>query len=453
MLSSASHAGAATRVVNVDVLLDGAPVGITQRVVFLLCFLVSMLDGFDTQSLAFIAPSLVHEWGIAPASLGAVFSATLLGSMFGFGLAGRLADRFGRRRMMTGCVLLFGLATLACATAATLNQLLLLRVIAGLGLGGALPNMMVLAAEYAPRRMRATAIVLGMWGYPLGAVVGGLFSATLIAHFGWRSVLVAGGIAPLLLVPMLLVYLPESLRFLAGRATGQDAARRILRRLRPQEDWGADLQLVVTEAAQTVVGFRALFVPGYAASSVLFAASMFMSLLLSYLLVNWIPQLLHQQGMSVTDSVYGTVVLNLAGIVGSYFMTRRVDANARPLGMLVALYCAAAAGVAAIGMVGTAFWLTMAAIFVAGFLLIGVQMTTSAVAAGCFPTTLRATAVGWIQGVGRVGSLFGPLTAGALLSLGMKPARLLIIASLAALMAAAALALLMRYDRSARDAH
>jgi AAHS family 4-hydroxybenzoate transporter-like MFS transporter len=439
------------RVVDVDRLLDGAPVGNTQRVVFLLCFLVSMLDGFDTQSLAFVAPSLVREWAIAPASLGAVFSATLLGSMFGFGFAGRLADRFGRRRMMIGCVLLFGLATLACALAATLNQLLLLRVIAGLGLGGALPNMMVLAAEYAPRRMRATAIVLGMWGYPLGAVVGGLFSATLIAHFGWRSVLVAGGVAPLVLVPVLLVWLPESLRFLAGRPSGQNAARRILQRLWPQEPWDAGVRVVATEATRTAAGFRVLFAREYAASSLLFAASMFMSLLLSYLLVNWIPQLLHQQGMSATDAVYGTVVLNLAGIFGSYVMTRRVDANARPLRMLVVLYCAAAVGVAAIGMVGTGFWPTMAAIFVAGFLLIGVQMTSSAVAAGSFPTLLRATAVGWIQGVGRVGSLIGPLAAGILLSFGMQPARLLMIASLAAVLAAAALALLMRFDRAATE--
>jgi AAHS family 4-hydroxybenzoate transporter-like MFS transporter len=419
-------------------------VGRTQRVVFLLCLLVSMLDGFDTQSVAFIAPALVNEWHIAPASLGAVFSATLLGSIVGFGLAGRLADRSGRRWIMTACVLLFGLATLTCARVESLNQLLFVRVVAGVGLGGALATMMVLAAEFAPRRLRSTAIVVVMWGYPLGAVIGGLISTQLIAQFGWRSVLVAGGIAPLLLVPVLMIWLPESIRLLANRPDGQAAARRIMRRICPLEDWGPEVRFVASIESKASAGFRALFAAGYAASSILFGLTLFMSLLLSYLLVNWIPQLLHQRGMSVTDAVYGTVTLNLAGIVGSFVLTRRIDTNSRPLGMLVAVYCVSAASVAAIGMVGATFWPTMAAIFTAGFFLIGVQMTTSAVAAGCYPTALRGTAVGWIQGVGRVGSLFGPITAGTLLSLGMTPARLFMVAALAALGAAAALAVLAR---------
>jgi MFS transporter, AAHS family, 4-hydroxybenzoate transporter len=336
------------------------------------------------------------------------------------------------------------LATLACAGADSLNQLLLIRVVAGVGLGGALATMMVLAAEFAPRRLRSTAIVVAMWGYPLGAVIGGLVSAQLIAHFGWRSVLVAGGIAPLLLVPVLMIWLPESIRLLANRPDGQAAARRIMRRIFPQNDWGPEVRVVASKESKTTAGFRALFATGYAASSILFGMTMFMSLLLSYLLLNWIPQLLHQRGMSVTDAVYGTVMLNLAGIIGSFLLTRRIDANSRPLGMLIAVYCASAIAVATIGIVGTSFWPTMAAIFAAGFFLIGVQMTTSAVAAGCYPTAVRGTAIGWIQGVGRVGSLLGPITAGTLLSLGMAPARLFMVTSLAALGAAAALALLAR---------
>jgi AAHS family 4-hydroxybenzoate transporter-like MFS transporter len=427
---------------DVAALIDAAPIGRFQREIFLLCFLIAMLDGFDTQSMAFIAPSLAAEWRVATASFGPIFSATLLGSMLGVAVIGRLADRYGRRGFTVGTVALFGVATLASAWAESLTGLLIWRLIAGFGLGGALPNFMALAAEYAPRRLTSTIVVITMWGFPLGAVLGGLLSTVLIAHFGWRAVLIAGGVAPLLLVPVLIARLPESVRFLAMRPEGQEAARRALRRIDPARHLDATTRLTVSEDTRTAGGYRLLFARGRAANTILFATAMFMSLLLSYLLLSWIPLLLRDFGLSVRDAVLGAVTFNLAGILGSYVFIRVVEGSSRPLGPMIATYCASAFAVTAIGAVGAHFLPVMTSIFVAGFLLVGTQMTLSAFIASSYPTTLRATAIGCVQAVGRCGSLIGPLVAGGLMSLGMAAAQLLALSSIAALFAAAALALL-----------
>lgn len=430
--------------VDVAARIDRAPISRRQLEVFLLCLLIAMLDGFDTQSIAFVAPGLAAEWQVSPASFGPIFSATLLGSMLGVAIFGRLSDRYGRRWFTVGTVALFGVATLASGWAQSATQLMLYRLIAGFGLGGVLPNFMALAAEYAPRRLRSTVVVITMWGYPLGAVIGGMLSTVLIAHFGWRSVLIAGGVAPLLLLPVLIARLPESICFLAIRPGGQDVARRLLNEMDPSQQLDAGVRLTVPELAGAAGGFRLLFARGLAANTILFAAAMFMSLLLSYLLLSWIPLLLRETGLSVRDAVLGTVTFNVAGIIGSYLFTRRVDAASRPLALMIGAYCASALAVAAIGVVGARFWPVMTSIFLAGFLLVGIQMTLSAFIASSYPTPLRATAVGWVQAVGRFGSLLGPLAAGGLLSLGALPPQLFVISSIAALLAAAALAVLAR---------
>ncbi len=438
---SISHRAASTPGFPVDVvaLVDEAPLGRFQREVILLCFLIEMLDGFDTQSVAFIAPSLSADWHIPPANFGPIFSATLLGSMIGVLGVGRLADRYGRRWLTIAMVSLFGVATLASAMSGTVGSLLFCRVLAGIGLGGALPSLMAIAAEFAPSRMRSTIVAVVLWGFPLGAVVGGLVSTLLIANFGWRSVLVFGGTLPLILVPVLIGRLPESIRFLALREYGQIAVRSVVNRLGLLGSRSADTLFIVPEPVTSAGGYRLLFAPQYRAHSLLFAAAMFMSLLLTYLLVNWIPLLLHQMGLSIRGAVLGTVMFNIAGIAGSYVFTRSVDSGSQPVKLMIAIYCASAAAVALIGMVGVKLWPVMASIATAGFLLIGIQLTMSAYVTSKYPTALRATAVGWVQAMGRLGSLLGPLAAGALLSVGMSPSQLFGTSSAAALLAAAAL--------------
>lgn len=207
-----------------------------QWLVFAMCFLIVLLDGFDTAAIGFVAPSLLREWGVPKAALAPVLSAALFGLAFGAFAAGPLADRKGRRLVLLVAVGVFGLGTLASAFARDLTELSLLRFVTGLGLGAAMPNAVTLISEYCPEPRRATLTNLMFCGFPLGAAFGGFLAAWMIPNWGWGSVFVVGGIAPLLLVLLMLVRLPESVRYMVSRAYPAARIRAVLRRISPKAD-------------------------------------------------------------------------------------------------------------------------------------------------------------------------------------------------------------------------
>ena len=220
---ASSQAGDA---IDVADFIDRQPVGGFQFKLLLTCAAVLFLDGFDTQAIGYVAPALAREWGLTKGALGPVFSAGLFGLMIGALLLGPLADRIGRKRIIILSTLAFGICALATAFVHDVNALLAIRFLTGLGLGGAMPNAIAMTSEFNPRRRRATMVMIMFCGFSVGAALGGLLAAALIPHFGWRSVFVVGGVAPLLLVPVLALRLPESVRFLAltGRADEEVAA-------------------------------------------------------------------------------------------------------------------------------------------------------------------------------------------------------------------------------------
>lgn len=409
--------------VNVSDIIDRVPVGALQIRVIALCFLTSMLDGFDTQSIAFVAPSIRDIWQLLPSQFGSIFSATLFGTALGALLFGRLADRYGRRIPMAIAVLMFGILTLACVWSVGFRSLMALRFLAGIGLGGAIPNLMAYVSEYAPRRARSTIVVATIWGYPAGAILGGLISTHLIPAYGWQSVFYAGGVLPLCLAPLLLS-LPESIGFLTQRGNSRSAVGDILRKIDHSHVPTATMRYFLPEPPVSSQRIGAVFTGRLAAGTVLLGGALSMSLLLAYLLVNWIPLLFRQMGLPLKDAVFGTVMLNLSGILGSYFFSRRLDRGRRALLIMVAGYAIAALAVASIGVFGSARLGVMISTACAGFFLIGPQLSLTAYIANYYPTALRATGIGVTQAFGRGGSLLGPLLGGALLSLGMTSQRL-----------------------------
>src|SRR5882724_8062928 len=206
--------------IDVAAFIDAQPVGGFQIRLLLTCAAVLFLDGFDTQAIGYVAPALAKEWGLSKGSLGPVFSAGLFGLMIGALVFGPLADRIGRRKIIIFSTLAFGIGTLATSIIDDVDSLLAIRFLTGLGLGGAMPNAVAMTSEFSPRRRRATMVMIMFCGFSIGAALGGFLAAALIPQFGWRSVFVVGGVAPLLLVPILVLRLPESVRFLAltGRA-------------------------------------------------------------------------------------------------------------------------------------------------------------------------------------------------------------------------------------------
>src|SRR6202049_1540581 len=239
--------------------IDAQPVGGFQLKLLLTCAAVLFLDGFDTQAIGYVAPALAKEWGLTKGALGPVFSAGLFGLMIGALLFGPLADRVGRKKIIILSTLAFGIGALVTALVQDLNTLLAIRFLTGLGLGGAMPNAIAMTSEFNPRRRRATMVMIMFCGFSVGAALGGLLAAALIPQFGWRSVFVIGGIAPLLLAPILALRLPESVRFLALTGYANQRVAELLRLITPRAAFSPASRFVVHEPELTGLPVLHLF--------------------------------------------------------------------------------------------------------------------------------------------------------------------------------------------------
>src|ERR1700726_1363255 len=425
-----------TAPVDVADFIDQQPVGGFQLKLLLTCAAVLFLDGFDTTAIGYVAPALAGEWHLTKAALGPVFSAGLFGLMIGALLFGPLADRVGRRKIIIFSTLAFGIGALATAFVQDLNTLLAIRFLTGLGLGGAMPNAIAMTSEFNPRRRRATMVMIMFCGFSVGAALGGLLAAALIPQFGWRSVFVVGGAAPLLLVPVLALRLPESVRFLAltGRANARVA--QLLGLINPKAAFAPATQFVVHEPELTRLPVLHLFKDGRTLVTLLLWVVFFMSLLDLYFLTNWLPTVLNDLGASVSAAAVIGSMLQVGGVVGTLALGSIIDRFS--FRALALVYFIAVFAVGAIGQLGHSIVLVALAIFAAGFCIVGGQIAANALAAAFYPTSVRATGIGWALGIGRVGSIVGPLVGGVLLTMKWSTASVFAAAAVAALCAALA---------------
>jgi MFS transporter, AAHS family, 4-hydroxybenzoate transporter len=351
--------------------------------VLVICFAIAMVDGFDTLVMSFIGPAVVETWQLAPAGLGHIFGAGLIGAALGGMTAGIAADRLGRKRTLLICIALFAVLTLACAFARTPTELAWLRLAGGLGLGGAIPNIVALTAEHASPRRRSALVTLMFIGFPLGAVLGGALTAFIVGPFGWRAIFLLGGAAPLLLLPAVWFGVEETLV----------AAHHELHRARAS---------VLSQ-----------FEDGRAAAVALLWLGVFSIMLLSYFLINWTPTILAMSGIPEQRAIMGAVVLNLGGVVGALLLTSIID----NLGAFRAVAIALLPGTLLVVLIGAGSsisLLLMAVVFVTGACVLGAQLSIPALAARLFPMQVRGTGVGWTMGVGRIGSIVGPTVGGVL---------------------------------------
>lgn len=438
---------AASRVIDVQEFIDARPLSVTQRLLLWLCFLVVALDGFDVAIVGHIAPALRAEWSLDVTSLGPLFAAGLFGLMIGALLVGPLADRVGRKTMLVWSVVCFGAASLVSAWSTDIVSLNGLRFITGLGLGGAMPTAITLTSEYCPTSRRSSLVTLMFCGFTIGSAIGGLVSAQVVTTYGWRPLLIAGGIAPLLLAPVLSWLLPESARYLVARA---DAAgvRATLGRLAPD----ADLSGAVFAGAKTPQAspVRALFVREVLPGTLRLWLAFFMSLLVVYLLSNWMPTLIQRSGLSLRGASLITAVFQAGGTVGAIALGRLMD-RFKPQRVIGLAYLAAAGFVIAMGITAATPWLMAIAVFGAGVCVSGGQVGTNALTAAFYPTTCRTTGVSWALGVGRSGSIVGSLIGGAMLAQGWSLAVVYSLVAVPVLIAGVAIVGLSVATRRARD--
>ncbi|MDI6934748.1 aromatic acid/H+ symport family MFS transporter [Serratia sp. Se-PFBMAAmG] len=422
---------------DVRQLIDQRPIGHFQKWVVFLGFLIIALDGLDVAIIGFIAPQLKSEWGLGPQSLGPVLSAALIGLALGALVAGPLADRHGRKAVLLGSVLLFGLWTLASAFAPNLETLVALRFLTGLGLGAAMPNASTLVSEYAPARSRSLLITLAFCGFSLGAAAGGFVSAWMIPNLGWRSVLALGGVLPLLVLPLLYWRLPESVTFLVSKGAEPQRIRAIVERLAPGVSTPSTHFALAADAPSQGGAIGTILSPRYRFGTLMLWCGYVLALFLVYLFSGWLPTLVKEGGgFSVSEAAIVTACFQIGGPVGAIAVGWAMD-RWHPQRVLMLTFLFSGVVVFAIGQVAGDFTWLCAIAWAVGFGLNGGSVGMNALAAGFYPTEARATGASWMSGIGRFGAILSAFAGAQMLAMGWRFdqvfAALLVPAGLAAL--------------------
>lgn len=441
--------------VDVQDFIDSKPVAPFQWLVLMLCFLVTAIDGLDTAAVGFIAPALRDEWGLTPAQLNPVLGAALLGLMFGAFIAGPLADRFGRKTVLAFSVLFFGGWSLVAAYTDSVETLALMRFLTGLGLGGAMPNAITLTSEYCPQRRRSLMVTSMFCGFTLGSALGGVVAAQLVPMFGWRSILLMGGILPLALLPLLILLLPESARFLVQRKASGARIARILGRIAPlPADWNGSFHIQDgPHDAQTGASpIRLILGSALRRGTLMLWTSFFMSLLIIYMMTSWLPTLIKDTGLDLSQAALISAMFQIGGTLGAIGLGASMD-RLDPYRVLMVAYAAGAVFLFGIGQYYEHYTILIVCVAGMGVCVSGSQVGANALAASFYPTASRATGVSWAHGVGRIGAVTGSLGGGLMLGLGMGFDDIFTLLMLPALLAAMAIFFMgLRYRRAAAEA-
>jgi MFS transporter, AAHS family, 4-hydroxybenzoate transporter len=434
------------RKVDVGALIDQHKFSARQMLIIALCMLLMMLDGFDGMEIGYVGPSLMREWHLAPTLLSLVFTASNVSAIIGSLVIGPVADRQGRRWMTIGGTVIMGLASLMGAFAAGPNAFLAWRLLGGFGLAAVMPNAIAIGAEFAPTRARSFAVIVLSSGYALGASIGAGISAQLIPAFGWQIVMIIGGIVPLLIALALVPLLPESIRFLVLLRPDNARIAAQLRRINPAWQFGADTAFITTEPRPTHTPVRALFQDGRAATTLLLWVIFTMNIMELIFLSSWTPTLIHSTGVPLDWALNVAMVMQIGALVGGLLMARGMDKK----GPFVVLIGAHALGVVAVGSFGYSIGMGPG-MYVAGALMgagiMGTQTAMFGLAAGIYPTAIRATGIGSALGVGRIGSILGPLIGGALVKYGLPVEQIYLLAIVPPAISTIAIVTLWRYSR------
>jgi MFS transporter, AAHS family, 4-hydroxybenzoate transporter len=420
--------------VNVSELVADSHFGGFQLGLCILCGLCLIMDGFDVQAMGYVAPVILKEWHIGSAQFGGVAGAGLFGILVGSLLFSMLADKIGRRPILIAVTLCFSILTLLTAQADNVQQLLIVRFLAGMALGGIMPNAVALVGEYSPRKLRVTLMMIVGNGFTTGAAFGGFIAAWLIPRFGWRSVFYFGAAAPLVIVCFMFFKLPESLQFLVLHRKHLDQASRWLRRVDPTAPQDPSLYYVA-EVQRKGVPWIHLFQEGRGLGTVLLWVINFMNLLNLYFLATWLPTVANQAGYGIRTSVLVGTMEQLAGMIGGFTLGILVERFSFG-SVLTTCFALASVTISQIGQPNLSLGMLFVVVFLAGYGVAGGQTAVNALSATYYPTDLRATGIGAGLGIGRIGAIIGPVVGGVLMGRHLPTQKLFYVASVPALISA-----------------
>ncbi|MFC4945762.1 MFS transporter [Pseudonocardia sp. GCM10023141] len=422
-----------------------------QWVVVAVCVLVNTLDGFDIQVMAFTSNAVTKEFGLSGSQLGLLLSAGFVGMAAGSLLIAPFADRVGRRPIVLACLVIAAVGMTLSAMTQSAEQLGLLRVLTGLGIGGILASNTVIAGEYASRRWHGMTIALTATGYSVGAIVGGILSVTLQSSFGWRSVFLFGGLATAAVLVLAAFLLPESLDHLLTRQPPRalDRVNRLARRM-----GRAPLDALPAKPPRTARGvaggLRKLLGPELRRSTLILWVGFFLVLAGFYFVTSWTPRLLVEAGLTPGAGISGGVLINIGGLFGSValgFFTARFAMRKVVFGYLLTSAVMLALFITTVGSLPLA--LCVAALI--GLFLIGCVAGLYALVTAVYDADVRATGMGTAVGIGRIGAIIAPIAAGALLDGGWTPNALYVSIAVAFAVTAVVLLALRTSDPRAVD--
>lgn len=360
-----------------------------------LAFLAAIIEGFDLQAAGVVVPKLAPVFDLGPQQIGLFFSSATFGLIFGALAGGRIADKWGRRAGLLLALLTFGVFSIATAFTTSFDQLLVMRFLTGVGLGGALPNLVNIAAESTTQENRGKAVAIMYAGIPLGGGSAAVVSMLGLWGDNWQVLFLIGGILPLLLSPFIHFGLPP-------------------------------LAVVKAEVASAKGTFAKVFAPGTVSVTLALWMSFFLGLLVFYLLLNWMPQLMVTRGLDRSQASTVQIMFNIGGIIGSLTGGRLLDRK-RPMGPVALCFVAAAAALLILGIMPAALVMMMLGGLLVGIAFHAVQTVLYGIAPQCYPFEVRGTGVGTAVAVGRLGSIAGPLLAGVLVAAGFTPTNLMVV--------------------------
>jgi AAHS family 4-hydroxybenzoate transporter-like MFS transporter len=441
--------GSESRQVDAVGVVDGAPVGKLIILVVALCAGVSFLDGFDILAISYDAPVNGAAWKLPKEAFGPIFAAHYIGAALGSVFFGWYADRYGRRMGVIIPTAIFGIFALLTVYAYDFRSLFILRILIGIGLGGALSNAIAMVAEYSPQRTRATLVSLMYAAFPLGGVIGGPISAVLIAKYGWHAVFVLGGVLPLVLTIALLLWLNESIRFMVLSRAPTARVGAILKGIAPDFMPSANNIYVLPQSRGVSSGpTREIFSREFLRATVLLCIAAFVAQMVIVYVVTWMPLVLASIGMPVTSAILASVAFSVGGIFGALGLARIIDKEKSYRGLVITFFLSALS-IAGIGFLAANWYGLLAITFVTGLLTVGANIVLSAYSATVYPTAIRSTGVGWVIGWGRIGAIAGALFGTALVAAGVSIETAYVIAAVPAVIGGIAIALVRAKHQSA----
>ncbi|WP_434582450.1 MFS transporter [Klebsiella sp. R390] len=428
-----------SRVVDVKAWIDARPISRFQWNVLLLCFVIIMLDGYDAAVMGFIAPALIEDWGISRAQMGPVLGAAMFGVAIGALVAGPLSDRYGRKRILLWSVALFALFSLAGALAQSPSQLALMRFLTGLGLGAVMPNCVTLVAEYMPERRKGLMITLMYSGFNVGSGLGGFIAAGLLSHYSWHSALIFGGVLPLVVLPFMIVMLPESAMNMVARRLPSGQIAGVLNRLGGSFSSETRFQLNAPQISRHNKVAQ-LFRNGYARGTVALWLTYFMGLFVIYLLNGWLPTILRSGGLSLQQAAIITGLFQLGGPLGGILVGYLMDRTSAKAVIAVTYFlgcvCLLTQGLMDFGSAALSVL-----IFISGMCINGAQNGLQAYSPAYYQTEIRATGVSWMHGIGRTGAILSSTLGGVIMLAVPGHSSIFLVLALPACLAGAAILL------------